>query len=57
MKKISKKTWLILLALVVVGIAIWLLTGKKEKPQALIPDGTIYVELPPQGGKVLKYKL
>ena len=31
MKKISKKTWLILLALVVVGIAIWLLTGKKEK--------------------------
>jgi hypothetical protein len=34
-----------------------LLTGKKEKPQALIPDGTIYVELPPQGGKVLKYKL
>ena len=31
MKRISKKTWLILLALVVVGIAIWLLTGKKEK--------------------------
>ena len=34
-----------------------LLTGKKEKPQPLIPDGTLYVELPANGGKVLKFKL
>ena len=33
-----------------------LLTGKKEK-KALIPDGTLYVELPANGGKVLKFKL
>ena len=33
-----------------------LLTGKKEK-KALIPDGTIYVEIPANGGKVLKFKL
>ena len=33
-----------------------LLTGKKEK-KALIPDGTIYVEVPAQDGKVLKFKL
>ena len=32
-----------------------LLTGKKEK-KALIPDGTLYVELPANGGKVLKFK-
>ncbi len=34
-----------------------LLTGKKEKSQRLIPDGTLYVELPANGGKVLKFKL
>lgn len=33
-----------------------LLTGKKEK-KSLIPDGTIYLELPANGGKVLKFKL
>ena len=33
-----------------------LLTNKKEK-KALIPDGTFYVELPANGGKVLKFKL
>lgn len=33
-----------------------LLTGKKEK-KALIPDGTIYIEVPAQDGKVLKFKL
>ena len=33
-----------------------LLTGKKEK-KALIPDGTIYVEVPAQDGTVLKFKL
>ena len=33
-----------------------LLTGKKEK-KALIPDGTIYVEIPANGGRVLKFKL
>ena len=33
-----------------------LLTGKKEK-KVLIPDGTLYVELPANGGKVLKFKL
>ena len=34
-----------------------LLTGKKETKCDLIPDGTIYVELPANGGKVIKYKL
>ena len=33
-----------------------LLTGKKER-KTLIPDGTLYVELPGNGGKVLKFKL
>lgn len=33
-----------------------LLTGKKEQKN-LIPDGTMYVELPANGGKVLKFKL
>ena len=33
-----------------------LLTGKTEK-KMLVPDGTIYVELPANGGKVLKFKL
>lgn len=33
-----------------------LLTNKKEK-KTLIPDGTFYVELPANGGKVLKFKL
>ena len=33
-----------------------LLTGKKEK-KVLIPDGTLYVELPANSGKVLKFKL
>ena len=31
MKKINKKIWLALLALLVIGILIWLFTGKKEK--------------------------
>lgn len=31
MKKVNKKIWLALLALLVIGILIWLLTGKKEK--------------------------
>ena len=34
-----------------------LLTGKKDTKCDLIPDGTIYVELPANGGKVLKFKL
>ena len=33
-----------------------LLTGKKEK-KVLIPDGTVYLELPAYGGKVLKFRL
>ena len=33
-----------------------LLTGKKEK-KVLIPDGTLYVELPANSGKVLKFNL
>ena len=33
-----------------------LLTGKKET-KTLIPDGTIYLEVPANGGKVLKFKL
>lgn len=33
-----------------------LLTGKKEK-KALIPDEAIYVEIPAQGGKIIKFKL
>ncbi len=31
MKKVNKKIWLALLALLVIGILIWLFTGKKEK--------------------------
>ena len=31
MKKINKKIWIALLALLVIGILIWLFTGKKEK--------------------------
>ena len=31
MKKINKKIWIVLLALLVIGILIWLFTGKKEK--------------------------
>ena len=34
----------------------YLLTGKKET-KTLIPDGTIYLEVPANGGKVLKFKL
>jgi glycosidase len=34
-----------------------LLTGKKDVKCDLIPDGTIYVELPANGGKVLKFKI
>lgn len=34
-----------------------LLTGKKDVKADLIPDGTVYVELPANGGKVLKYKI
>ncbi len=34
-----------------------LLTGKKDVKADLIPDGTIYVELPANGGKVLKFKI
>ncbi len=33
-----------------------LLTGKKEEKK-LIPDGTMYIELPANGGKVLKFKI
>lgn len=33
-----------------------LLTGKKEK-KVLLPDGTIYLEIPANGGRVLKFKL
>ena len=33
-----------------------LLTGKKEQ-KVLMPDSTFYVELPANGGKVLKFKL
>ncbi|MDE5550614.1 MAG: alpha-amylase, partial [Bacteroidaceae bacterium] len=33
-----------------------LLTGEKEK-KALIPDEALYVEIPAQGGKVIKFKL
>ncbi|MDE5998648.1 MAG: alpha-amylase family protein, partial [Bacteroidaceae bacterium] len=33
-----------------------LLTGAKEK-KALIPDEALYVEIPAQGGKVIKFKL
>lgn len=33
-----------------------LLTNKKEK-KPLIPDGTIYMEIPANGGKILKFKL
>jgi hypothetical protein len=33
-----------------------LLTGKKTEIQ-LIPDGTIYVEVPAYGGKILKMKI
>lgn len=36
--------------------ALNLLTGEKEKFN-LIPDGTIYTEIPAQGGKVLKFKV
>ena len=32
-----------------------LLTGKKEK-KVLIPDGTLYLEVPANGGKVLRFK-
>lgn len=33
-----------------------LLTGEKEQKK-LIPDGTMYIELPANGGKVLKFKI
>ncbi len=33
-----------------------LITGKKDTKCDFIPDGTIYVELPANGGKVLKFK-
>ncbi|MBR2631614.1 MAG: alpha-amylase family protein [Bacteroidaceae bacterium] len=33
-----------------------LLTGKKEK-KVLVPDGTFYLEIPANGGRVLKFKL
>ncbi len=33
-----------------------LLTGKKEE-KMLIPDGTLYIELPSNGAKVLKFKI
>ena len=34
-----------------------LLTGKKEQQKVLMPDTSFYVELPANGGKVLKFKL
>ncbi|MCM1313497.1 MAG: alpha-amylase family protein [Roseburia sp.] len=33
-----------------------LLTGEKEEKK-LVPDGTMYIELPANGGKVLKFKI